>query len=69
MGHLGKSGMEKLVKRQLVEGLTIDKNSPPLSQCDACIQAKITTRPYPQEAQNRRDEPGELTHSDIWGPA
>jgi transposase InsO family protein len=29
----------------------------------------MTTKPYPQEAQNRREDPGELTHSDIWGPA
>ncbi len=69
MGHLGKAGLERLEKEGLVEGLTIAKDSPPLSQCDACIQAKMTLRPYPQEAQHRREEPGELAHGDIWGPA
>jgi hypothetical protein len=69
MGHLAKSGLERLVREDLVEGLTVDNDSPPLSQCEACVKAKMTTKPYPQEAQNRREDPGELTHSDIWGPA
>jgi hypothetical protein len=69
MGHLAKSGLERLVKGNLVEGLTVDVDSPPLSQCEACVKAKMTMKPYPEEAQNRREDPGELTHSDIWGPA
>jgi hypothetical protein len=69
MGHLAKSGLERLVKDNLVDGLTIDVDSPPLSQCEACVKAKMTAKPYPHEAQNRREDPGELTHSDIWGPA
>lgn len=69
MGHLSKSGLERLVREKLVEGLTVDENSPPLSQCEACIGAKMITKPYPKEVTNRREDPGELTHSDIWGPA
>jgi hypothetical protein len=57
------------VKGNLVDGLTVDDDSPRLSQCEACVKAKMTTKPYPQEAQNRCEDPGELTHSDIWGPA
>jgi hypothetical protein len=69
MGHLAKSGLEKLARGDLVEGFIIDESSPPFSQCEACVKAKMTTKPYPQEAKDRREDPGELTHSDIWGPA
>ncbi len=69
MGHLGKSGLEKLKREGLVEGFTVDDNSPPLSQCEACIQAKMTLRPFPQEAKHRSENPGETTHGDIWGLA
>lgn len=31
MGHLGKAGLERLKKEGLVDGLTINKDSPPLS--------------------------------------
>ncbi len=67
--HLGKAGLERLKREGLVEGLTISDNSPPLSQCEACIQAKMTLRPFPQEAKNQCKQPGELTHDNIWGPA
>lgn len=29
----------------------------------------MTLRPFPQEAKNRCENPGDLTHGDIWGPA
>lgn len=65
-GHLGKKGLEQLEKEGII---SVDKDSPPLSQCEACIQAKQTHRPYPQEAKHRSQEHGEVTHCDIWGPA
>ena len=58
MGHLAKSGLEKLVREDLVEGLTVDEVLPPLSQCDACVKAKMTTKPYLQEAKEQREDPG-----------
>ncbi len=69
LGHLSITGLQRLAKDGLVEGLTIDEDSPPFTQCEACIQAKQIHNPYPQEAKHRREIPGELTHSDIWGPA
>ncbi|KAJ7189507.1 hypothetical protein GGX14DRAFT_305891, partial [Mycena pura] len=69
MGHLAISGLERLKRESLVEGLDVDDNSPPFSQCEACVKAKMTTKPYPKEAKDRCENPGELTHSDIWGPA
>ncbi|GBE90191.1 hypothetical protein SCP_1900400 [Sparassis crispa] len=68
-GHLGITGLERLYKEKMVEGLTIDENSMPLTQCEACVQAKQARRAYPKEAEDRFQMPGELTHSDVWGPA
>ncbi|GBE84071.1 hypothetical protein SCP_0600490 [Sparassis crispa] len=68
-GHLGITGLEWLYKEKMVEGLTIDENSMPLTQCEACVQAKQARRAYPKEAEDRSQMPGELTHSDVWGPA
>lgn len=30
---------------------------------------KMTLRPFPQEAKDRREHSGDLTHGDMWGPA
>jgi hypothetical protein len=45
-GHLTKSGLEKLAREDLVEGFTVDKSSLPFSRCEACIKAKMMTKPY-----------------------
>src|ERR1700761_512114 len=68
-GHLSISSLEKLVKGNLIQGLTISPDSPPFTQCEACIQAKQHRQPYPKESEDKTTECGELTHSDIWGPA
>ena len=68
-GHLGPSGLENLKKKNLVLGLDVDENSELHSTCEACVQAKQTTRPYPKEAKTRSTIPGERTMGDVWGPA
>jgi hypothetical protein len=67
-GHLGMKNLELLKQKQLVNGMNIDNSTVP-SSCDACIQAKQTVRPFPQESENRSKIPGERTYSDVWGPA
>ena len=41
----------------------------PSNTCEACIQAKQAHKPFPKEAKNRLEEPGERVMSDVWGPA
>ncbi len=48
-GHLGKKGLEWLEKDGII---SIDQVSPPLSQCETCIQAKQTHCPHPQKARH-----------------
>ena len=63
------TGLETLKSKGLVNGLEIDESSVPLWTCDACVQAKQATQPFPKEAKNRSTTPGKHTLSDIWGPA
>ena len=67
-GHLGMKSLEILKQKKLVDGINIDTSTAP-SSCDACIQAKQTVLPFPQESENRSKIPGERTYSDVWGPA
>ena len=68
-GHLGMTGLETLKTKGLVNGLEVDESSVPSRTCDACVQAKQATQPFPKEAENRSTTPGERTLSDVWGPA
>ena len=64
-GHIGYSGIKKLLDNQLVDGLQINKNSPKLD-CVACTEAKLSETPY-GPTSGCPTKPGELTHMDLWG--
>lgn len=68
-GHIGMTALRQLQKEGLVSGLEIDESSIPSKTCEACIQAKQTHKPFPKEAENRSEIPGERIVSDVWGPA
>ena len=53
----------------MVEGFTIEDPTQPFQQCESCIQAKQHRQSFPKEAEHRSEQPGELTYSDVWGPA
>ena len=67
-GHIAISSIETLNREALVTGLNIDQSSIPSHTCEACIQAKHAHKPFPQEASNRSEVPGERTMTDVWGP-
>jgi len=64
-GHVGYSGIKKLLDNQLVDGLQIDMHSPK-PDCVACTEAKLSEAPY-GPASGHQMKPGELTHMDLWG--
>ena len=68
-GHLSIGALMKLKKCDMVTGLEVTGNSPPTHDCEACIQAKQTRRPFPKEAKHRSSTPGERSVTDVWGPA
>jgi hypothetical protein len=64
-GHVGYSGLQKLLENKLVEGLKINTKMPK-PDCIACIEAKLFEAPY-GPAMNRYMWLGQLTHLDLWG--
>ena len=64
-GHVSYSGLRRLYHDNMVDGFTVDLNSP-MPNCVACTEAKQTVEPYGKHHE-RDTEPGELTHIDLWG--
>jgi len=67
-GHVGISGLQRLAKARIVDGYTVNEKLP-FRGCSACIEAKHAHNPFPKLGQHKDTEPGELTHTDVWGPA
>jgi hypothetical protein len=55
--------VEPVVQGWLTEG------SAELQDCEACIRAKQTENPFSKSVTRSTTHAGELTHTDIWGPA
>ena len=68
-GHVAISALQRLNRENMVDGMSIDHSSTPSQSCESCIEAKQAHRSFPQEAENRSQEPGERIMSDVWGPA
>jgi len=64
-GHIGYSGLQKLLDNNMVKGLEIDTNTPK-PDCVACTEAKQNVEPFPK-VNNRNSQTGDLTHIDLWG--
>ncbi len=69
LSHISISSMKTLLNNNLVTGLEVDQSTDPLIQCTSCIQAKAIHQSFPKESPNRAARPGDLIHSDLWGPA
>jgi hypothetical protein len=64
-GHISYSGLQKLLDNNMVDGFNVDIRSPK-PDCVACTEAKQHVEPFPKST-NRKTEPGEITHIDLWG--
>ena len=67
-GHIGITGLQRLLKANLVDGFNVNEERP-FPNCEACIQAKHAHNPFPKHVEHRSEIPGELTHTDVWGPS
>jgi GAG-pre-integrase domain len=67
-GHISYNGLKHLCQENLVNGLDVDIDSP-IKECKVCIQAKQVCKPFSDSVDERSRDPGELTHSDLWGLA
>jgi len=64
-GHVGYSGLQKLLDNTMVEGLHVDMRSP-RPDCVACTEARHSEKPYGL-AEKKETKLGQLTHVDLWG--
>ena len=64
-GHVGYTGLQKLLDGKMVEGFTVDEDSPK-PDCIACTEAKQHVEPFPKSLI-RKTKASELTHIDLWG--
>jgi len=69
LGHLSLTSMKKIFQHELITGIHVDPNVTPEIQCESCIQSKAARKPFPRESPNQAKQSGDLTHTDIWGPA
>lgn len=67
-GHIGKSGLSKLISGRMVNGLEL-KNSVDAggAVCAPCMKGKQTRKPFKQMPLPRSSRPLELVHSDVCG--
>src|ERR1700733_2881547 len=68
-GHISIRAIQDLERKGMVTGLRIDANSKPSLTCVACIQGKAKHTPIPKFSSGGNHKKGDLTHSDLWGPA
>ena len=68
LGHISMASIKMLKNNSLVQGLTIDGPHED-TQCKACIQGKKHVEPFPKRSEDSAKEIGEITVSDVWGPA
>jgi hypothetical protein len=57
-GHISYSGLKRLHNEKMVDGFTVDINSP-MPDCAACTEAKQHTKPF-NKAEKCELKPGEL---------
>ena len=66
-GHLGQNNVKLLHDKELVNGMKCTGGH--ITQdCEACIQGKMTKKPFPKLGNNEEREILELVHSDVCGP-
>ena len=68
LGHIGDSGLQRLVSRKLVDGLNVRGPVTSPTLCLDCIYGKHAQCPFTQWIEPE-DEPLERVYIDLWGPA
>jgi transposase InsO family protein len=67
--HVSISSLKRLANSGIVDRLIVDPKSEPTTKCTACIQGKAHWKSFPKETAEQNHSPGDLTYSDLWGPA
>ena len=67
-GHIYMGSVKMLKEKNMVKGMEVNPETPP-PQCTSCIHAKSHVNPFPQQSETEYKEIGEMTFTDVWGPA
>src|ERR1700678_899459 len=69
MGHISPDAAKMLVKKGMVEGLTLDESSK-IESCDSCEYGKAHRKAIGKErVAPRASNIGDEIYSDVWGPS
>ena len=68
-GHLNMGSVKMLKDKNMVNGMEVDTMVEPQAQCQPCIIAKQHIKSYPWESHTDIAEIGDLTVTNLWGPA
>src|SRR5271168_1025937 len=68
-GHLNMGSVKMLKDKNMVNGMDVDTMVEPQTQCQPCIIAKQHIKSFPRESHTEIAEIGDLTVTDLWGPA
>ena len=68
LGHIGDSGLQRLVSKGLVDGLNVKGPVTCSSLCLDCIYGKHARQPFAQWIEPE-SKPLERVYIDLWGPA
>ena len=68
MGHIYMGLVKMLKEKGMVNGIEVNQNTP-LPQCVLCIKAKSHITPFPQQSKTEYNEIGDMTFTNVQGPA
>ena len=67
-GHLGMDNVKRLMKDEMVDGMSSKDNCNGDSVCQGCIMGKQHRKEFPKDGGKRASDFLELVHSDVCGP-
>ena len=68
-GHVNMRSLTHMVEKSSVVSMDVDKLVPASEICVTCIQAKHHITPFPQKSNHEYHNIGDITFTDLWGPA
>ncbi|QRV80823.1 Retrovirus-related Pol polyprotein from transposon TNT 1-94 [Ceratobasidium sp. AG-Ba] len=69
LGHTSMESLRVMAKEGIVKGMELKGSAPQEHFCEACVQGKHKVTPFPAVSETKVEKVGDLTVSDVWGPA
>ncbi|QRV90583.1 Retrovirus-related Pol polyprotein from transposon TNT 1-94 [Ceratobasidium sp. AG-Ba] len=69
LGHTLMESLRVMAKEGMVKGMELKGSALQEHFCEACVQGKHKVTPFPAVSETKVEKVGDLTVSDVWGPA